>query len=83
MKMLDLEWSTTIHLVMILGGFFYGSDKGNHSLHSYSVCTWMIEEHFILNGFLLLYADDIVTVPEAWNMAYFCLKIIVSGGNLL
>jgi len=34
---------------------------------------------------LLLYADDIVTVPEteAWNMAYFCLKIIVSDGNLL
>ena len=36
--------------------------------------------------FLLLYADDIVIVPEteeAWNIAYFCLKIIVSGGNLL
>ena len=28
---------------------------------------------------MLLYADDIVTVPEteAWNMAYFCLKIVV------
>jgi len=36
--------------------------------------------------FLLLYADDIVIMSETeegLNMAYFCLKIIVTDGNLL
>ena len=72
MKMLDLEWSTTIHLVMILAEFFLGVSMYLNDMED-------------IKKKLLLYADDIVTVPEteAWNMAYFCLKIIVSDGNLL
>ena len=54
---------------------FQGSDKGNHSPFLFSMYFNKIEEHFFLNGFegkimicsncfLLLYADDIVIVPE-------------------
>ena len=90
MKMLDLKWSTTIHLVMNLAGFFRGQTRGiTLSILIQYVLEWYSFEGIDLEMFklfLLLYADDIVIVPEteeAWNMAYFCLKIIVSGGNLL
>ena len=50
MKMLDLEWSTTIHLVMILD--VLGIRQGE-SLAPFLFSMYLngIEEHCILNGF--------------------------------
>ena len=88
MNMLDLEWNTTIHLVMILA--VLGVRQGE-SLSPFLFSMYLndIEEHFILNGFegidldmfklfLLLYADDIVIMSETEEWLKHGLFLLVN-----